>query len=137
MMKIKIHKSSYPLGEDDDVREVAKVIITSPDGEVLLVKRADHMRWEPGKWDLPGGHRKQDEDILDAAVREVKEELGIDVGDLEKVTEINDITFFKTEKEKQDQYELDDENQEAKWVNISEIESLDLVPSVKGVLKKV
>jgi len=43
---------------------------------ILLVKRAN----EPGKdkWSVPGGHLKLGESLYDAAVRELKEETGID-----------------------------------------------------------
>jgi len=88
-MKIRIQKSLYPRGEEDDTEEVAKVIIVSPEKEILLLKRAKHMKRNPNKWDLPGGHRKQNEKIEDAARREVKEELGIDIEDLSKVDEFD------------------------------------------------
>jgi ADP-ribose pyrophosphatase YjhB (NUDIX family) len=47
------------------------------DGQVLLGKR----RGEPGKgkWAMPSGYIEQDEDFLSAAVREAKEETGLDV----------------------------------------------------------
>ena len=125
------------MGEDDDVKEVAKVIIISPNKEVLLLKRAEHMIWEPNKWDLPGGHRKQDEEIEDAARREVKEELGIDIEDLNEIDEFNAITIYKTNKEKQNDYKLDDENQEARWVTLKELENLNLVPKIEKFIKEV
>ncbi len=44
---------------------------------VLLVKR----KWDPyaGYWALPGGFVEEDETVENAAVREVKEETGLDV----------------------------------------------------------
>jgi len=135
--KLKIEKSSYPLGEGDDAEEVAKVIIVSPDKEVLLLRRADHMIWEPNKWDLPGGHRKENEEIKDAARREVKEELGIDIEDLSKVDEFDKITLYRTSKEKEEDYKLDDENQEAKWINISALNNIELVPKIEKYIRKV
>jgi len=135
-IKINIHKSPYPIGEDDDVEEVAKVIIISPDKEVLLLKRAEHMIWEPNKWDLPGGHRKKDEELDEAARREVKEEVVIDIENLNKVDEFGKITIYTTNKEKQNDYELDDENQEAKWTTLEELENLDLVPNIMKYIKE-
>lgn len=56
----------------------ADIVMFSPDGgEVLLIKR----RWNPFKdwWALPGGHVDTNETFIEAAVREAREETGIDV----------------------------------------------------------
>jgi 8-oxo-dGTP diphosphatase len=61
----------------------ADVVVVSRDARphVLLIKR----KYEPfaGTWALPGGYVDEHERPADAAVREVKEETGIDVTDLE------------------------------------------------------
>lgn len=58
-------------------REVAVDCVIVKDGKVLLLKRA-HEPFE-GYWVLPGGHVERNETVEEAAVREMKEELGIDV----------------------------------------------------------
>ncbi len=52
-------------------------VIVVRDSEVLLVKR----RYDPyrGKWVIPSGFIEYDEDIREAAVREVAEETGLEV----------------------------------------------------------
>src|SRR5664279_297559 len=50
------------------------VIVTNPAGELLLVHKTDNDRWA-----LPGGGMDPGESIAPAAVRETKEENGIDV----------------------------------------------------------
>ena len=52
-------------------------------GRVLLVKRAraPFARY----WSLPGGHVEAGETMAEAVVREVREETGIEVGDLRQI----------------------------------------------------
>jgi 8-oxo-dGTP diphosphatase len=49
------------------------------DERVFLAHRSLTKRWYPNVWDLPGGHIKQHETPVEAVVREVREELGVDI----------------------------------------------------------
>ena len=53
------------------------VVLIEKDGQVLLGRRTGS--YGTGKWCLPMGFIEHDEDFLSAAVREVKEETGLDV----------------------------------------------------------
>jgi 8-oxo-dGTP diphosphatase len=53
------------------------VVLVERDGQVLLGKRAGG--FGQGRWGLPQGYTEFDEDFLTAAIREVKEETGLDV----------------------------------------------------------
>jgi len=53
------------------------VVLIERDGQVLLGKRAGG--FGKGGWGLPQGYIEFDEDFLSAAIREVKEETGLDV----------------------------------------------------------
>lgn len=46
---------------------------------VLLCHRSTQREWYPGVWDLPGGHVDQGERASATLVRELREELGIEV----------------------------------------------------------
>jgi 8-oxo-dGTP pyrophosphatase MutT (NUDIX family) len=48
---------------------------------VLLTRRATRMRAHPGQWALPGGRLDEDETPIDAARRELHEELDLDLPD--------------------------------------------------------
>jgi mutator protein MutT len=49
------------------------------DGRVLLVHRSPDRRAYPNVWDLPGGHIETGETELAALVREIREELGVQI----------------------------------------------------------
>lgn len=68
----------------------AGVLFVAPDGDVLMLRRAAGEENFPGYWSLPGGNADDGETPEQAAVREPKEEMGIDVDpaslrDMEKV----------------------------------------------------
>jgi len=70
------------------------VFIFNPADELLLLK--SH-KW-PGHYTIPGGHVELGEHIEDAAIREAKEETGLDVYDLEFINFqefIYDSSFWK------------------------------------------
>lgn len=50
--------------------------------DVLLLKHAPHKRVFPNRYNGVGGHIEHDEDPLTGALREIKEETGLDVHDL-------------------------------------------------------
>ena len=49
------------------------VVVTNSDGDVLLIRRSDNQNWA-----VPGGAIDLGESMVQAAVRETKEESGID-----------------------------------------------------------
>lgn len=52
----------------------ASTVVANEAGEVLLIRRSDN-----GLWTIPGGAMEPGETIAETAVRETKEETGIDV----------------------------------------------------------
>jgi ADP-ribose pyrophosphatase YjhB (NUDIX family) len=107
--------------------------IVKSDDKILLVKEGKQNCY--GKWNVPSGHLEENESILAGAMREVKEETGLDV----KPTKLigiynnqyegsNSIQFsFLAEVDTADDLSLDhQEILDAKWVNINEASSYDL-----------
>jgi 8-oxo-dGTP diphosphatase len=60
------------------ITEVAAAVIERPDGEFLLAQRPEGKPY-PGYWEFPGGKIEPGEDARAALVRELREELDIEV----------------------------------------------------------
>lgn len=60
------------------VHRVVRVYLYNSKGELLLQRRSDHMKTNPGKWnESAAGHVDEGETYLEAAQREMKEEVGV------------------------------------------------------------
>jgi len=60
-----------------DPKVAVGTVITRADGRIVLVKRAIEPGY--GKWVFPGGYVDRGEEVTMAAVREAKEEAGLDI----------------------------------------------------------
>jgi 8-oxo-dGTP pyrophosphatase MutT (NUDIX family) len=58
---------------------VGNVIVVDERQRVLLGQRHPDSRYEPGKWNLPGGRCEDGESYEAAALRELREEFGLDL----------------------------------------------------------
>src|SRR5689334_24517704 len=104
------------------------VFIFNPANELLLLK--SH-KW-PGHYTIPGGHVELGEQIEDAAIREAKEETGLDVYDLEFINFqefIYDPSFWKRRhfiffdyacRTSSTDIKLNDEAEEYTWVRLED-----------------
>lgn len=113
--------------------EVA-VFVINDQKQVLLQKRSANKRFDPNKWALCAGHVDAYESLEDAALREIKEEIGIDIAkhELHKYGEKelalkesnSHITYFyyvKTNK-KEDEFTIQvEELSEVKWFDIDKV----------------
>ncbi|MBH0110675.1 NUDIX hydrolase [Salinibacterium sp. NG22] len=64
---------------DDPLRHQVACGLLARHGQVLLVHRSPDKRWFPNVWDFPGGHLELGETSSAALVRELREELGIEI----------------------------------------------------------
>jgi 8-oxo-dGTP diphosphatase len=73
----------HPATPDEvPANSAAATLIINDRNEVLLLKRGSTAPWMPNMWNLPGGKIDPGEMPVEAAVREAKEETGIEVSDL-------------------------------------------------------
>lgn len=114
-------------------RVVAKVLLVSPSGSVLLLRRSGSDSRRPLQWDLPGGAVDDGESFHAAAVRETMEEAGI-------VIHERDLTLGFSMAEETDKgnvcwlfyvapvtaplaVTLSHEHSESQWVPLAEVEN--------------
>ncbi|WP_019991598.1 NUDIX hydrolase [Natronorubrum tibetense] len=87
--------SHEPLEIDDqeyDAAVLAPVIERDGEDHLLFTRRADDLGEHPGQMSFPGGGAEPvDETILDTALRESNEEIGLDPGEVEVVGQLDDI----------------------------------------------
>jgi ADP-ribose pyrophosphatase YjhB (NUDIX family) len=117
------------------------------DGKLLLVKRGAHPGY--GKWSVPGGLVELGEKVQDAMVREVKEEVGVDV-EAVKLTDVADTITLDNSGRVQYHFvvvnfvarivggelKTASDISEARWVPIDEVEKVDLTNSFRTFFEK-
>lgn len=136
---------AFKILEGEDLEgKCTDTLLQNSEGKFLLLKRPNTDDLFPGKYCLPGGHRQDDETILQGAEREAQEETGIKVHGLQKLFPWkypNDFrtTFFFGKQGIQfddDTVTLSDEHTEYEWVSPDEVENYDLAGDLKEPLLK-
>ncbi|GGP41339.1 8-oxo-dGTP diphosphatase MutT [Shewanella saliphila] len=121
---------------------VAVGIVINPQKQILLAKRHDHLH-QGGKWEFPGGKVETNESVSDALVRELKEEVNLDVN---STTEFMDISHDYPDKHvRLDIHLVTDfsgnasgmEGQQVKWVAIQSLNEYEFPEANKPILEKL
>jgi 8-oxo-dGTP pyrophosphatase MutT (NUDIX family) len=81
------------------VRAAVLIPLFKKNGEyhVLLTRRTDKVRHHKGQISFPGGRQDQGEDLLATALREAKEEMGIEEKDVRILGELDDMCTFSSD----------------------------------------
>ncbi len=136
--------------EDDIKRDgiqkiVVGAVIYREDAVLLLKRQADDFMG--GLVELPSGTVDADEDIIDALKREVREETGLEINDIESFIGTFDYTSGSGKKTRQlnflvyaknGEVQLNpDEHTESYWLkpNAEEFESLNISDETKRIIK--
>ncbi|WP_100485126.1 NUDIX hydrolase [Mycobacteroides abscessus] len=127
--------------EPNSVVPSASAIVTDEQGRILLVKRRDNTLWA-----LPGGGHDIGESIEQTAIREVKEETGLDVditGLVGIYTNPAHIVAFSDGEVRQQfslcftttlrsgELAIDHESTDIAWTEPANIDELDMHPSMR------
>ena len=118
---------------------VVHIWLRNSEGKYLIAQRSSKRKYNPLKWECQGGAVTKGEDSLTSAIREVKEEVGIDldpqkgrivfsrlrdVVDGKRFGDIMDVWLFNCDGEASLLDATTDEVAQTKWVTVEEIEEL-------------
>ena len=131
----------------NSIRPAAAVALFNVDGSILLLRRKDN-----DKWTMPGGTLDFGESLTDCAIREVREETGLQIritGLIGTYTDPHiliaysdgevrqEFTFVYGAEIESGELNIDNESKEAAWVPLSSAVELPLAESQRRRLKDV
>ena len=139
------YKEEAPM--PNSIKPAAAVAIMNANSEILMLHRKDN-----GKWTMPGGTLEFGESMTSCALREVKEESGLDVEIKDVIGTYTDpnIRVAYSDGEVRQEFtivyygeahgfnvRLDEESSSYKWVSLTDIHLLPLADSQRRRLKDV
>lgn len=113
---------------DGEYRLSAFIWIMNDNDEILIQQRLKTAKKCPNMWGTTAGGVKINESSLEGAIRELKEEMGIDsakeelefIGSYKRVNDFVEVYLIKKNIDIKDLKLQEDEVQDAKWVSIDE-----------------
>tara|TARA_Y100000034_G_scaffold103912_1_gene130041 strand:+ start:336 stop:779 length:444 start_codon:yes stop_codon:yes gene_type:complete len=117
-----------------DINIVVKAIIYNDKNEFLILINNDFK-----KWDLPGGHIQEEEDLIAGLKREIKEETDLDIGMPKKLAyKYGDRMHFFKVKMPDQEINLSKEHSDYELITSKEIDKLSkkFQPAAKEVAEQ-
>ncbi len=130
------------------IQKIVVAGLVAHQGKILIIQRSSDDDVFPNLWELPSGKREFFERSEDAAVREVKEETGIDVKTVmpvsvfefkvEKPNEIRDATqiSFLVKPIGKPKVKLSNEHQSFTWITENELNTFNLSSETRDTISK-
>jgi len=132
--------------------KVVTCLLVNNEGKLLILKRSDKVGTYKGLWSGVAGYVEENETPYETAIKELKEEAGLDKKDFNLVKKLDSIHFtdnykgkrydweifpflFRTEKKKK--IDIDWEHLEYRWIPPSDIIKYDTVPHFKEIVSKL
>lgn len=131
---------------------VVTCLLVNDDGDLLILKRSNRVRTYKGLWGGVAGYIEENEEPYEAALKEIREEAGLEKEDVTLVKQLKVVKFtdfyeglrydwevfpflFKTEKKSK--IHIDWEHSEYRWITPTEIEKVDTVPHFRDIVFRV
>ena len=105
----------------NDSTEVAKIVLIDQKQRALFLKRSNYVKKYAGEWDLPGGHLKEDENIIQGLKRETKEETQLEIREPIFLMKLDNLNFFY-EKHSSQPVKISHEHTDYKFFSIKELD---------------
>lgn len=121
-------------------------------GKILILKRSNKVLTYRGLWGGVAGYVEKNENPYETAVKEIREEVGIEKDYFKLSKEINPITFtdmYENKKYnwkiypflftiiKEVKVKIDWEHSEFRWILPTEIKNYTTVPHLKEIISKI
>lgn len=115
--------------------------------KILIVQRAADEKILPNIWEFPSGKKEPLEKIEDAAIREAKEETGLDIKLIKPIyvfnfgweneEEVRDATeiVFLASTEENPQVKISSEHQNFAWISKDETENYNMSADTKAAIR--
>ena len=118
--------------ESEHLAISGRVLLFDQNGHILVLKRSDKSRSNPGKWELPGGKPHENEPFEASLRREVLEETGFEI-DIhqsagtadQEVSGYHVVHVVLIASIRSGGLAISSEHSEFRWVKIAEISGLD------------
>lgn len=126
------------------VLPVVAAAVMNAGQQILIARRGEHETYA-GQWEFPGGKIETGETPVNALVRELKEELGLDV-DPASMVSLGKITHAYTPYDVQlevfivqwsGQVIVLADHSEMAWVSVSDLQSHNLAPADQPFIEKI
>lgn len=112
--------------------------------QILIAQRKPDCKLAPNMWEFPGGKLELNETPKECLVREIKEELNLDIQDLKLFdvvshnynNEVNVVLIFFNATSKNSEFILKD-CQNAKWIDRTQLKDFDFAPADISVVEKI
>ncbi len=117
--------------------------VIANEAKLLVLRRAPSMSYQPGSWDLPGGHLAIGELTEECLAREIEEETGLTVN-IDRLLGVHNsvgpyvqIIYACSLAHPPREVKLRPwEHVESRWVMPAELDRLELIPYLEGIRRR-